>query len=132
MPDRDGTVVDWVPPRRPRRRGRLILLAALGIVLLGGGTVLSYYVDALWFDTLGYGDVFWTTLRLQSQVFVGFAAVTFLLLYGSFLAIKPARLGELSGLPILINGQPITLPVEPVMRLIAIVGAAVIALATGA
>jgi hypothetical protein len=38
-------------------------------------------------------------------------------LYGSYLALKPATLGELAGLPILINGQPIKLPVEPVIRI---------------
>jgi uncharacterized protein len=125
--------IDWPPPHRPRRRrGLPILLGAIAVLLLGGGTILSYYVDALWFESLGVADVFWTTLRLQSQVFTGFAVATFLILYGSFLALKPARLGELAGLPILINGQPITLPVEPVIRLAALGGAFVIAAATGA
>ena len=57
---------------------------------------------------------------------------TFLILYGSFLALKPAKLGELAGLPILINGQPIKLPVEPVIRLVALGASLVIAAATGA
>jgi uncharacterized protein len=109
---------------------RWLVVAALALIVFGGGTVLSYYVDALWFDSLGYGDVFWKTLRIQSQVFTLFGVVTFLVLYGSFLALKPERLGELSGVPILINGQPIRLPVEPVLRLIAVGGAALIAAAT--
>ena len=54
------------------------------------------------------------------------------MLYGSFLAFKPARLGELTGVPILINGQPMKLPVEPVLRLIALGGSLVIAVVTGA
>ena len=125
--------IDWPPPRRPRRRrGLPILIGAIAVLLLGVGTILSYYVDALWFDSLGVADVFWTTLRLQSQMFTGFAVATFLILYGSFLALKPARLGELAGLPILINGQPIKLPVEPVIRLAALGGSCVIAAATGA
>ena len=101
-------------------------------IVFGGGTALSYYVDALWFDSLGYGDVFWKTLQHPGAVFTAFGAVTFLVLYGSFLALKPARLGELAGVPILINGQPLKLPVEPVLRLIALGGAALIAAATGA
>src|SRR6185295_13480521 len=123
--------IDWPPPRRPPRgRGRLFLLVVAGLLLLSGGTALSYYVDALWFESLGVGDVFWTTLRIQSLIFSGFALATFLILYGSFVALKPARLGELAGLPILINGQPIRLPVEPVIRLIALGGSVLFAIIT--
>ncbi len=100
--------------------------------MFGVGTVLSYYVEALWFESLGVADVFWTSLRLQGQTFTFFAVATFLILYGAFLALKPPRLGELAGLPILINGQPIKLPVEPVIRLVALGGSFVIAAATGA
>src|SRR5580765_4243131 len=100
--------------------------------MLSGGTALSYYVESLWFDSLGYVDVFWKTLNVQAAVFLIFGASTFLLLYGSFLALKPPRLGELTNVPILINGQPIRLPVEPVLRLIALGGALAIAFVTGA
>ena len=124
--------IDW-PGRRPsRRRGRLLLLAVLAALLLSGGTALSYYVDALWFESLGVSDVFWKTLNLQAAILTGFAGVTFLVLYSAFLALKPARLGELAGLPILINGQPIKLPVEPVIRLIALGVSLLVAAATGA
>src|SRR3954467_7201068 len=125
--------IDWPPPRKPRRRrGLPILIAAIIVLLLGAGTVLSYYVDALWFEALGVADVFWTTLRLQGQTFTFFLVATFLILYGSFLALKPAKRGELAGLPILINGQPIKLPVEPVIRMAALAGSFAIAMATGA
>ena len=112
--------IDWPPHRRSRRRGLILLLVVAGVLLLGGGTALSYYVDALWFDSLGYGAVFWKTLNLQATVFSTFTLATFVILYGSFVALKPPRLGELTGFPILINGQPIKLPVEPVLRLIAL------------
>ena len=103
--------IDW-PPRRPRRRrGRFFLLLALAVLIFGGGTALSYYVDALWFDSLGYAEVFWKTLNLQATVFSIFALVTFAVLYGSFVVLKPPRLGELTNFPLLINGQPIRLPV---------------------
>ena len=63
-PSRPDVVVDWRPPRRPpRRRGRLFLLAVLAALILGAGTTLSYYVEALWYDSLGYAAVFWTTLN---------------------------------------------------------------------
>src|SRR4051794_7041561 len=93
------TVVEW-PPRRPppKRRGRLLFVALAALLLFGGGTTLSYYVDALWFDSLGYSGVFWKTLNLQGAVFSAFVVITFGILYGSFLALKPEKLGEFGGL----------------------------------
>jgi uncharacterized membrane protein (UPF0182 family) len=123
--------IDWPPPRPPKRRGRLFFFAAIAVLIFGGGTALTYYVDALWFDSLGFADVFWKTLNLQAVVFITFTALTFGALYGSFLALKPDRLGELAGGTILINGQPMKLPVEPVLKLIALGLSVLIALASG-
>ncbi len=132
MPD----TIDWPPPRvgRPGRRRRfLLILVALAVLFFGGRAALSYYVDVLWFKSLGYADVFFRTLSLQWEVFAGFAAATFLILYGSFLALKRAHLPDLpEGHTILIGGQPLKLPVEPVLRLIALAVSLAIALATGA
>src|SRR5437667_9759998 len=124
--------IDWPPPRRAKRRGGLVLIAIVAAVLFGGGTALSYYVDALWFDSLGYAAVFWKTLNVQAVVFAAFAAVTFFVLYGAYLALKPPQLAELAGGAILINGQPLRLPVEPVLRLIALGVSLVVAAASGA
>jgi hypothetical protein len=127
--------IDWPPPRSPRRGRRHILIAfaLLAAVLLGGRTALSYYVDALWFGSLGYGEVFWKTQGLQWGIFASFAAVTFAILYGSFLALKRAHLADLpGGHTIFIGGQPVKLPVERVLRIAALVVSLVIALATGA
>ena len=122
--------IDW-PPSAPRRRPvRFVALAVAAVILLGGGTALSYYVESLWFGSLGFSEVFWKTLNFQGLVFSVFAGATFLVLYLSFLALKPRNLGDLTG-PILINGQPLQLPVEPVLRLIALVVSALIALVTG-
>jgi len=109
--------IDW-PPRR-RRPLRLVLLALVLAVFFGGSTALSYYLESLWFDSLGFGGVFWTTLRAQALVFSLFTVATFAILYAVFFALKPGELGELGGGAFLVNGQPITLPVGPVMRLIA-------------
>src|SRR6202035_5592981 len=126
--------IDWPPTRAARPRRRLVLfLAVLAVLFFGGRTVLSNYVDLLWFRSLDYGDVFWKTLNLQWGVFTAFAAATFLILYGSFLALKRAHLSDLpNGHTILIGGRPVKLPVEPVLRLIALGVSLAIAAATGA
>ncbi len=129
--------IDWPRTRPPRPRNRrrffIIILIILGVVFFGGRTSLSYYVDLLWFRSLGYGPVFWKTLSLQWGIFAAFAAATFLILYGSFLALKRAHLPDLpEGHTIVIGGQPVKLPVEPVLRLIALGASLAIAAATGA
>jgi len=127
--------IDWprMRPSQPRRRRFVLILAVIAVIFFGGRAALSYYVDVLWFRSLGYGDVFWKTLSLQWEVFAVFAAATFLVLYGSFLALKRAHLSDLpDGHTIIIGGQQVKLPVEPVLRLIALGTSIVIAVATGA
>jgi len=128
--------IDWPPMHRarPRRRRRFLLIVAVLVgIVFGGRTALSYYLDVLWFGSLGYGHVFWKTLSLQWGIFTAFAAATFLILYGSFLALKRAHLPDLpSGHTIFIGRQPVKLPVEPVLRLIALGVSLAIAAATGA
>src|SRR6202163_1622029 len=127
--------IDWPPthPTRHRRRRFLVLLVVFAGIFFGGRTALSYYVDMLWFRSLGYGSVFWKTLSLQWGIFAAFTAVTFLILYGSFLALKRAHLPDLpSGHTIFIGGQPLKLPVEPVLRLIALGLSLAVAAVTGA
>ena len=65
-------IVDWREPpeiadwRQPPQRRRLffLILAVLAVVVFFGRTALSYYVEALWFGSLGYRDVFRRTLGL--------------------------------------------------------------------
>src|ERR1700722_3961206 len=131
MPD----IVDWQQPRQPflRRRLFFLVLAILAIVIFSSRSALSYYVDALWFASLGYGDVFRKTVTLQWAVFAAFFAVTFLFLYGWFLALKRAYRSDLPGdYRIVIGGQPVHLPVARVLRLLGLGVSLVIAVLTGA
>ena len=82
------------PRRRGPRRGRqstklvsrgrlaLIVLFVVAVVLfLSARGLANFYVDLLWFDSVGQSDVFWTSLTtkiLLAGVFsVGFALVSF-------------------------------------------------------
>ena len=127
---RTDIVVDGQPPRR--RRLLVFVLAGLAVAVFGGGATLSYYVDALWFESLGYTSVFWTRLNLEAATFGAFALITFLALYGVFLALKPAHLDELIGGTIFINRQRVKLPIEPVLNLTALGVALAISAAIGA
>jgi len=114
--------IDWPRHTRPPRRRRklLLLLVVVAGILLGSRTAISYWVDLLWFRSLGYGDVFWKTWTLQYGIFAVFAAATFLILYGAFLALKRAHQADLpSDHKIVFAGQPMNLSVEPALRLIA-------------
>jgi uncharacterized membrane protein (UPF0182 family) len=127
--------IDW--PRRAPRSSRRRILVVLAIVVaalyFGGRTALSYWVDLLWFRSLGYADVFWKTWSLQWGTFAIFAAATFAILFGAFLALKRMHQADLPlDHRLVLGGQPVTFSVEPAMRLIALCAALGIAAITGA
>ncbi|HTZ59427.1 MAG TPA: UPF0182 family protein [Acidobacteriaceae bacterium] len=128
------TSIDWPLKRpRPRRRRFLILLAAIAVIVLGSRTALSYFVDLLWFRSLGYESVFSKTLLMQWIIFLVFSVATFLILYGSFAALRRSHLPDLpSHHTVFLGGQPVKFPVEPVLRFLALGGAIAIGLITGA
>jgi uncharacterized membrane protein (UPF0182 family) len=118
---------------KPRRHGILILIAVIAAVLFIARIALSYWVDLLWFRSLGYGEVFWKTQCLQWSIFAGFTLATFLILYGAFSALKQAHLADLpNSHTLLIGGQTVNISVRPVLNVVAIIAAVIIALVTGA
>ena len=127
--------IDWPPPRsgRPRRRRFLVILVVLAVIFFAGRAALSYYLDLLWFGSLGYAQVFWKTLSLQWEIFAavrcGHISYSLRIVPGSEAGASP-RFAE--GHTIFIGGQPVKLPVEPVLRLIALGISLAIAAATGA
>ncbi len=128
--------IDWPPQKRAPQlpRGRFFLvIVLLALLLLSSRTALSYYVELLWFGSLGYEDVFRKTLSLQWEVFAAFSAATFVILYGWFLILRRAYQADLlSGSVIFIGGHPLKLPVERILRLIVLVVSLLIAATTGA
>jgi uncharacterized membrane protein (UPF0182 family) len=82
-----------LPPRRPRNpqggfrlkrpgKGRIIATAVIGLIVaifLSAKSVSGFYVDALWHDVLGRGDIFWGTLKVKAALGTAFVA-TFVVL----------------------------------------------------
>ena len=128
--------IDWPrksQPQRQHRRTLLFLIAVVAAIVFGARTAISYWVDLLWFRSLGYRDVFWKTLGLKWGIFTAFAAVTFVVLYATFAALKRSHSDDLPiDHTIYIAGNAVHLPVAPVLRLLSIGVSFLVAIATGA
>ena len=127
--------IDWpkrpLPPRR-RNRKFLVLLAIVAFIFLGSRTMLAYWVELLWFRSLGYGGVFVRQLALQWGIFAAFAAVTFCVLLGVFSLLKRAHRDELPlDHTIAFGGREVNLSVRPFLNILAMGGSLLIALITG-
>src|SRR5579862_5479129 len=124
--------IEWRSPQR-RRRHFLLWIVLVVILVIASGTAISYYVELLWFRSLGYEAVFRKTLGLQWSVFALFFVATFLFVFGWFLVLKKTYQPDLSsGGLIFIGRQPIQLPVERILSTIALVISLLIAAGTGA
>lgn len=80
---RDAEVID-VGPRKSRRLKIWIVVAAV-LLLLSFSRIISIYVSALWFDSLGYSSVYWYIFKLKIALFAGSAVLTAGLLSATFL-----------------------------------------------
>jgi len=128
--------IDWPQkslPARPRRRTLLIFVALVAVIILGSHTAVSYWVDLLWFQSLGYEAIFWKTRILEWTIFFAFTGITFLILFGAFSALKRSHAADLpKDHTIFIAGNAVILPVASTLRLIAIGLSILVSLATGA
>ncbi len=102
------------------------------MLLFFGQQLLDNWVDLLWFDSLGYGHVFWRSRILQIGAFLFFGAVTFAILFFAFGALKRLHDPDLpSARRIVINGQPLNLSLEPLLRILRWGVSLAVALLTG-
>jgi len=127
--------IDWPKPSNSRRgnRGLLILIVVLAILLFGSRTAVSWWVNLLWFRSLGYGEVFVRTLSLEWGVFAFFGIATFFILYLAFALLKRAHHDDLpSDHTVSFGGRQINLSIKPVLRVVAILGSLLIAFISGA
>jgi len=126
--------IDW-PPQPKSRRLRLAVylpIALVVLVMIGGRAAISYWVDLLWFDSLGFAPVFWKTFGLEWGTFAAFAVLTFLVLFGAFLAFRHGHAGDLPEThTIYFAGRPVELPVAKFLRSVGIIAALLISIATG-
>jgi uncharacterized membrane protein (UPF0182 family) len=77
-----GDVIDVGPKKR-----RPLLIALAGVVillLLGASRLLSIYLSALWFGSLGFSSVYWYIFKLKAGLFLGAAISTALFLGATF------------------------------------------------
>jgi uncharacterized protein len=127
--------IDWNkfrPQPHRSRRGMFFLVGIVAVLLFGGRTALSFWVDLLWFKSLGYAEVFWKARALEWGIFAAFFVLTFLILFGIFSALKHAHLYDLpSDHTIYIGGQEVSLSLNPVLRVVSIGGSLVVAALTG-
>ena len=100
--------IDLAPPwPSAARRLGLVARPCRPDALLRGDTLPSYYVESVWFASLGYGEVFWKTLGFQSAVFAAFAAATLSILFGGFARSSRRSSGPADPAPSsMVNGRP--------------------------
>jgi len=106
-------------PFPPRMRRWLIFFASLIVLYILAHVTLSYWIDLLWFGSLGYSEVFWRTRVIESAVFAVFSLATFAIL---FAVLKGLKRSMQSGLPYsraiaLQSGRSITISIDPVLRI---------------
>ena len=107
-------------------------IAIVAVFVFGFRTAVFYWVDLLWFRSLGYEEVFWRARGIAWAVFAAFAVVTFLVLYGAFSLFKWAHIDDLpTEHTLFIVGQQINVSLKPVMRVVSVGGSLVVAMLTG-
>src|SRR5262245_28673951 len=83
--DQTMTIGITGPRRRAPWRGAVagLIIAAIVLVicLILLGLTGDFLVDWLWFSTIGYLDVFWTTIAAEAEVFVAVLVATVIILW---------------------------------------------------
>ena len=115
------------------RRTIIFILIVLAVLLFSARTLISYYVDSLWFASLGYANIFWRTLGYEWVAFALSFIATFGILYAWFSALRHSCREELASVgTIRFGNQNYELPVGPVLGVAGLLGSVVVALVAGA
>jgi uncharacterized membrane protein (UPF0182 family) len=107
----------------------IIAVVILAFVLLRS---ISIYVEALWFDSLGYASVYWYTFRLKLALFFVFLLSTLIILRAAFWLLERAfSASALERRTVMINNQPVMIAPARFVRPAAWFVSGIIALITG-
>src|SRR2546429_9458407 len=86
-------------PRRSAVVGFIIAAVVVGIFLILLGLASDILVDWLWFSSIGYLQVFWTTIGAKAVVFFAIWTATAVILWlNGWLAVRFARRPPATGL----------------------------------
>ncbi|HJT27408.1 MAG TPA: UPF0182 family protein [Pyrinomonadaceae bacterium] len=80
---RTPEIIDVGP--RKRRRWKIWIAVAAILLLFSLSRIVSIYISALWFGSLGYSSVYWYVFKAKLALFFGAAILTALLLSATFL-----------------------------------------------
>jgi uncharacterized membrane protein (UPF0182 family) len=133
----EAKLAEYIDAGKTLRTGRgrrpvLILAGIVFVILIAGRSVVSGWVDLLWYQSLGFGGVFWKTVELETGVFAVASVVTFLLMYGAFTAIRQSHVGDMpSAHAIVIGGRRVNFSIAPALRLLSLGLSILVALITG-
>jgi uncharacterized membrane protein (UPF0182 family) len=70
-------------------RGFLVRLGIAILILIGALQSISFYVESLWYGSLGFASVYWYRLRAQSSLFLAVTIVTAFALWLIFRLVTP-------------------------------------------
>lgn len=127
LPARSGSA----QPMAPRRISPAVWLLLIFVVLALAAQVVPLYTDWLWFQEVGYTQVFLSILTLRAWLFLGVGLAVFLFLYGNLsLAARTAPPDVLWELEDQL-GLPSRVVLEPLIRRLLIPVLAVISFFSG-
>ena len=111
---RPPDVIDVGP--RKRRLKWWLLIAGL-LLLISFSRIISIYISALWFESLGYSSVYWYVFKVKIALFAGSAILTALLLAATFwLFQKLFGANTFESRTIVLNNQPFQFSPAKIIR----------------
>lgn len=90
--DFDGRIIDLESTGEPKRRRRKLWMIGLALIAFAFAMsrAASIYVETLWFGSLGFSSVYWTTLKYEITLFAIFFLATVIILRGAFRLLERA------------------------------------------